>query len=96
MKTRIVRINGTPLRVVWNELPDPYPDGYGPAYGTGDTTCDALEPDWPDGTGGVAVCTMPVHDDSAGHGTVHIAHGGQNEVIAIWGEPALLSDDDLY
>ena len=93
MKTRIVRVNGTPLRIPEDELPDPHPDGYGPAYGIDDEPCGATEPDWPDGSGGVAICTLPPHETSPEHGTAHIAHGGEYNVIAIWGEPAIMTDD---
>jgi len=82
METRIVRVNGTPLRVPMDELPDPNLGGIA-------ETCGATEPNWPDGTGGSLICTLARHDDSGERGTVHIAHSGQLTVLAIWGNEAL-------
>jgi hypothetical protein len=87
MNTTIVRVNGVPMRMPHDEMRDPHQGA--PIA----STCGALEPDWPDGQGGNVRCTRPPH--SAGpSGTVHIARGGEDEVLAIWGATALIDDRD--
>ena len=94
-RTRLVRINGGVFRILSDELPDPHPDGYGPAYGPeyGDS-CGAEEPDWP-GMAGCAVCTLPPHSTDPRHGVMHIAHNGDDQVIAIWGE-TVMTDNAIW
>jgi hypothetical protein len=81
MDTRIVRINGIPFRIIADELPDPHPERPGRA-------CAADEPDNPYGA---AVCTLDGH----GADIMHIGHDGERRVIAMWGEPAVVTDADL-
>jgi hypothetical protein len=76
MTTKLVRVNGTLLRVPSDELTDPLA-GFGSGF------CEAEEPDWP-GLIGSAVCTLPPHSEDV----AHIAHDGGRNVIAIWGNPA--------
>lgn len=78
---RIIRVNGTPVRIPAAEFPDPAPNRAG-------EQCGEIEIEGPNGEGGVAVCTLPPHDDSPGLGTWHIAHDGEGQVLAIWGPPA--------
>ena len=78
-ETKIVRVNGVQWRVPDDELPDPNPDYTG-------ETCNAVEPDWSDGTG-QAVCTIAPHPSSV----AHIAHDGEG-VVAIWGTPAVINN----
>lgn len=88
--TKVVRMNGTPVRVPAGELTDPHP------HIPQDTPCccGAAEPDWPDGQGG-AFCTIAVHGTGP-DGTAHIAHNGSRDVIAIWWDaPAVPSLEDL-
>jgi hypothetical protein len=81
MDTRIVRINGVPYRIPADELPDAHSDRPG-------GTCRAEEPD---NLYGAAVCTLDAH----GPDVMHIAAGGEWDVIAIWGEPAVVTNADL-
>lgn len=71
--TRAVRINGALVLVPSDELTDPHAD-----LPTGG--CDAEEP----GEWGGAVCTLAPHDPAV----MHIAHGGEASVIAMWYDPA--------
>jgi hypothetical protein len=86
--TVLVRVNGVPFRMPHDEMQDPRTDHHGPPSWCGET-----EPDWPDGQGGTVVCTLAPHP-AGPSGTVHIARGGQDEIIAVWGTPALVRDDD--
>lgn len=84
-KTKIVRLNGTPIRVNREELTDP--DTYR------GQPCGATEPEWPGGQGG-AFCTLAPHE--TGPRTAHIAHDGSWNVIAIWWDaPAIITLEDL-
>jgi hypothetical protein len=74
MDTKIVRMNGVPVRVPHEELTDP--DKY-----SGEP-CGATEPYWPDSEGG-ATCTLAPHETGPA-GSAHIAHDGDWNVIAIW------------
>jgi hypothetical protein len=95
LETRIVRINGGFYRIPWCELPDPHPDGYGPSHGPRfGETCGATEPDWPACDLGGATCTLPPHaGDDPERGTMHIAHNGESQVIAIWGRTTVTDAD---
>jgi hypothetical protein len=89
MEIKTVRVNGVALTIPADELTDPNPN----APGTG---CAALEPDWPNGTGGTC-CTIEAHPADV----AHISHDGSYNVLAIWTTPSgpsvtitILDDDD--
>lgn len=86
--TTVVRVNSVPFRIPHDEMQDPHADSLGL-----DSWCGETEPDWPDGQGGSVICTLAPHSGGPS-GTVHIARGGEDEIIAIWGEPALVHDGD--
>ena len=81
--TKIVRIQGVRVRVPRAELTD--------ALSFWGDPCDATEPEWPDGSGGEVVCTLPPHPAGAS-GIAHIANNADAvgaDIIAIWwDEPA--------
>lgn len=88
MGTKIVRMNGTPVRVPSNMLTDP------DTFARTGPGCDAIEPDWPDGTGGMVVCTLDPHPTGP-DGLAHIANNGSCDIIAIWWDaPARPNSDD--
>jgi hypothetical protein len=79
--TKITWINGYAFRIPADELTDPHGDK--PSGG-----CGAYD----EGSG--ATCTLAPHETNAATGTVHIAHNGYDNVIAIWGPIAVLTDAD--
>jgi hypothetical protein len=85
-ETKIVRVNGIPVRVPAEELTDP--DKF-----SGGAPCAAVEPWWPTGRG-EASCTIAPHETGPA-GTAHIAHDGSWNVLAIWWDvPAVPGPDD--
>ena len=84
--SKIVRMNGIPVRVPSDQLIDPDPARR--------TICEAPEPEWPDGSGGVVVCTLAPHATGP-DGSAHIANNAGADVIAIWwGTPAVWNPGD--
>jgi hypothetical protein len=88
MNTKIVRMNGVPVRVPSDQLTDPDP------WRAED--CGAREPEWPDGMGGQVVCTLPPHARPDGpDGVAHMANNAASDIIAIWWDvPAVWNVDD--
>ena len=89
MDTRIIRINGVPVRVPREQLHEHPPFE--------DNVCGVPEPDWPDGTGGDVVCTLPPHETGPS-GLAHMANDAgafYARIIAIWWDaPARPGNDD--
>lgn len=89
-ETWIIRIQGVPVRV---------PDQMFTQSNTSPRPlCEAVEPDWPDNSGGQVRCCLPVHETGPA-GMAHIANNAgwpTGDIIAIWWDaPAMPGDNDV-